>query len=135
MAAVFANKGALVNPYIVRAVAGQDITAHQRKSTKVAVKENTLNYIRQGMRQVVVDPKGTAKILADLKVEVAGKTGTAQVPQGNSHAWFVGFFPFKKPQFVICIFLEHGVHGYACAVLTRQIIEAMLKEGLINEKL
>jgi len=135
MVAVFANKGELVNPYIVKAVAGKDITAYQRKSIKVPVKESNLEYIRQGMRQVVVNPGGTAKILADLKIGVAGKTGTAQVPRGNSHAWFVGFFPFKKPQFAICVLLEHGGHGYASAVLAKQIIEAMSKEGLINEKL
>jgi hypothetical protein len=42
---------------------------------------------------------------------VAGKTGTAQAPPGSPHGWFVGFFPFEEPRFVICVFLERGVAG------------------------
>lgn len=135
MAAVFANKGMLVNPYLVKEVNGQGISIHQKKASIVGIKESTINYIRQGMQEVISDPKGTANVLADLDISVAGKTGTAQVPHGLAHGWFVGFFPFKNPKFAICVFLEHGVHGNAAAVIAKQIIEQMNKEGLIVEKL
>ncbi len=135
MVAVFANKGILVNPYIVKVVNGHDISLYHKKSAKIGVKENTINYVREGMRDVVSDPKGTARVLDDLGISVAGKTGTAQVPHGQAHGWFVGFFPFKNPKFAICVFLEHGSHGYAAAVVARQIIDQMQKEGLIVEKL
>jgi cell division protein FtsI/penicillin-binding protein 2 len=43
----------------------------------------------------------------------------------------VGYFPYKNPRYAICVFLEHGGSGYAATVVTKQIIEEMVKEGLI----
>ena len=131
MIAVFANKGYLVTPYIVQAIEGQNIFDPQRKSTVVSIRESTINFIRQGLRKVVSEEGGTAHILDIPGVTVAGKTGTAQVPRGSAHGWFVGFFPFEKPKFAICVFLEHGVAGHMSAITAKQIITQMFKEGLI----
>lgn len=131
MMAVFANKGYLVTPYIVKAIDGQDISTYQRKATRLSLKASTIDYIRQGLRDVVLNPGGTANVLSDIGVSVAGKTGTAQVAHGQPHAWFVGFFPFKNPKFVICVFLEHGGPGYVSCVLTKQIIADLVSGGLI----
>jgi len=131
MMAVFANKGILVTPYIVKAIDGRDVSVSQKKILKISIKESTINYIRRGLRNVVSDPAGTASLLSTLAVEVAGKTGTAQVPRGLAHGWFVGFFPYKNPKFVICVFLEHGGAGYYASVLTKNIIENMIQEGLL----
>jgi penicillin-binding protein 2 len=129
--AVFANKGMLVTPYLVEAVDNQDISAYQKKFAKVPLKKSTIDSVSQGLRRVVAEPSGTANILAGLPVEVAGKTGTVQVPRGQPHAWFAGFFPYKNPKFVICVFLEHGGSGQVSCRLARQIIEMMHQEGLI----
>jgi penicillin-binding protein 2 len=131
MMAVFANRGTLVKPYIVKAIGGRDITSLRRKAITLSLKESTINYIRQGLRSVVSDAYGTAKVLSDLPVSVAGKTGTAQVGRGQPHGWFVGFFPFQEPKFVICIFLEHGGSGHASSIVAKQIIERMIQEKLI----
>ncbi|MDI6758514.1 MAG: penicillin-binding protein 2 [Candidatus Omnitrophota bacterium] len=131
MMAVFANKGYLVRPYITKAINGGDIGASQRRARHLFFKENTLNEIRQGLREVVSDSEGTANILSGLLVSVAGKTGTAQAPPGASHSWFVGFFPFKEPRYVICVFLERGGPGYYACLVTKQIIEKMLEQGII----
>ncbi len=131
MMAVFANNGRLVSPYIIKAIDGRDISSHQRKATIVPLKESTLAYIREGLRDVVADPTGTANNLAALPVSIAGKTGTAQAPPGAPHGWFAGFFPFKNPKFVICVFLERGSAGYYAGSLAKQIIERMAQEGLI----
>ncbi|MDP2937855.1 MAG: penicillin-binding protein 2 [Candidatus Omnitrophota bacterium] len=131
MMAVFANKGTLVTPYIVKAIDGQEVANLKRRAVKLSVKESTINYIRQGLRSVVADPKGTANALSSLPVSVAGKTGTAQVHQGQPHGWFAGFFPYQAPKFVICVFLEHGGSGHAASIVAKQIIESMIKEGLI----
>ena len=134
MVSVFANKGELVSPYVIKSIAGKDVSRYQKKNIKLNIKQSTINYVRRGMRGVVNDPGGTAKVLADVGVTVAGKTGTAQVSHGDSHAWFVGFFPYENPKYAICVFLEHGGHGYTSAVLARQIISGMSKEGLLDEK-
>jgi penicillin-binding protein 2 len=131
MMAVFANKGYLVTPYIVKCIGDKDISVDQKKITRLPFKASTINYIREGLREVVSDPAGTGNVLSSLRVSVAGKTGTAQAPRGPSHAWFVGFFPFNNPRFVICVFLERGGPGYVSCVLAKQIIEAMLSQGLI----
>ncbi|MDD4899865.1 MAG: penicillin-binding protein 2 [Candidatus Omnitrophica bacterium] len=131
MASVFANRGFLVNPYIVKSIAGQDITAYQKGNKSLGIKERFLNAIRQGELKVVADPQGTASVLAGLSVAVAGKTGTAQVTRGQPHGWFSGFFPFDHSKFAICVFLENGGSGYGACMVAKQIIEEMFKQGLV----
>jgi len=131
MTAVFANGGILVRPYIVKKIGGKDISFYQRKCATVQIKSVFINYINEGLRNVVSSSSGTASVLSSLPVAVAGKTGTAQVGKGQPHAWFTGFFPYHKPKFVICVFLEHGGSGYMASVLAKQIIERMCQEGLI----
>lgn len=132
LAAVFANRGILVTPFIVKSVDGKDISVYRSKQvTKVPIKGSALELIREGMRQAVLDPAGTAAVLATLSVPVAGKTGTAQAPPGLAHGWFIGFFPYKNPKYAICVFLEHGGSGYASSLVAKQIIEQMTQEGLL----
>jgi penicillin-binding protein 2 len=131
MMAVFANGGNLVTPYIVKSVDGRDIRANERKITSLSLKPATIDYIRKGLRGVILDPKGTGNVLSGLPVALAGKTGTAQAPPGQAHAWFVGFFPFNNPKYAICVLLERGGPGYYSCVLAKEIIEAMIAQGLI----
>jgi penicillin-binding protein 2 len=131
MMAVFANGGYLVNPYIVKSIGGLDFSAKKKKLTAVNFKKNTFEIISKGMRRAVADKNGTANALSTLSVTVAGKTGTAQVSRGANHGWFVGFFPFDKPKFVICVFLENGGSGHAASLVTKQIIETMSEQGLM----
>lgn len=129
--AVFANRGTLVKPYILKAVAGRDVSLSQIKKTKLVLKEETINSINRGLKRVAGDLDGTASILAGVGVEVAGKTGTAQVSRGQAHGWFAGFFPYKQPKYVLCVFLEHGTAGYYASVVARDIIQGMIKESLL----
>lgn len=131
MMAVFANGGYLLSPYIVKAVGGLDLGAKKKKFTRVNFKKATFDVLSKGLRKVVTDDKGTGNALSFLPVAVAGKTGTAQVSRGANHGWFVGFFPFDKPKFVICVFLENGGSGHAASVVAKQIIDGMGKQGLI----
>jgi len=131
MMAVFANGGYLPSPYIIKAVGGLDFSAKKKKLTPVAFKKSTFEAVREGLREVVSDTKGTGNALASLAVSVAGKTGTAQVPHGLTHAWFVGFFPYDKPKYVICVFLENGGPGHSASIVARQIIEMMHNQNLI----
>ncbi|MFA5356599.1 MAG: penicillin-binding protein 2 [Candidatus Omnitrophota bacterium] len=131
MIAVFANNGFLVTPRIVKAVDGREISSPKKGPARISLKESTIMRIKEGLRGTITYPTGTAHILSALPVSVAGKTGTAQVSRGSSHGWFVGFFPYKKPKFAICVFLEHGGSGHAASVVAKEIIEGMAREGLI----
>ncbi|MCK9595129.1 MAG: penicillin-binding protein 2 [Candidatus Omnitrophica bacterium] len=130
MVAVFANKGKLVTPYLIKAIDGQDVSSSHRKISSAHLKANTVSIIRQGLREAVSDPSGTAGALARLPVEVSGKTGTAQAPGGAAHGWFIGFWPSKQPKYVICVFLERAGAGTASVGLCADIIRSMAFEGL-----
>jgi len=128
---VFANKGYLVTPYIVKTIDGRDISKYQKRIAQLSLRDSTIDNVRNGLRAVAGDPDGTASILSTLPIEVAGKTGTAQAGSKSSHAWFVGFFPYNEPKYVICVFLEHGGSGHASATVAKNIIEGMQKENLL----
>ena len=131
MLAVFANRGYLLSPYIVKAVGGLDLAAKRKRLIGVPFKKSTFEVIAKGLAKAVSDAKGTGNALSVLPIKVAGKTGTAQVSRGATHAWFVGFFPLDKPRYVICVFLENGGPGHTASVVAKQIIEAMNNQGLI----
>ncbi|MBU1999397.1 MAG: penicillin-binding protein 2 [Candidatus Omnitrophota bacterium] len=129
--AVFANKGKLVTPYVLKSVSDKDVSSLQNKSVDLNLKPEVIDVIRQGLRKVANDADGTANVLRDLKITVAGKTGTAQTGKGNSHAWFIGFFPYESPKYAICVFLERGGHGYYSAIIAKEIIKKMEQEGIL----
>ena len=131
MTAVFANGGYLTSPYIIKSVGGMDLAGKKKKLSRIPFKKGTFEILRRGMRAVVSDGKGTGNVLSGLRVSAAGKTGTAQVSRGSTHAWFVGFFPYEEPKYVICVFLENGGPGHAASVIAKQVIAEMDKQGLI----
>ena len=68
-----------------------------------------LAWVREAMRRTVSEGTGRA---ARLKtVEVAGKTGTAQNPHGDDHAWFMCFAPATDPQVAMAVIVENAGHG------------------------
>jgi len=66
---------------------------------------------------------------------VAGKTGTAEAPPGQPHAWFVGYAPaepftapdgryIESPELAIAVVLEHAGEGSVVAApLFRRVVE------------
>jgi len=72
--------------------------------------------LEAGMRRVV-GPGGTAFLSRLPDWDFMGKTGTAQNPHGNDHAWFVGIGGPKggKPEIVAVMFLEFAEHGYTAS--------------------
>ncbi|MBM3243225.1 MAG: penicillin-binding protein 2 [Candidatus Omnitrophica bacterium] len=131
MMSVFANGGYLVTPYITKSIDGKGLDRYRKKPEKLNFKQENIDIIKEGLRGTVSYQGGTGSVLSGLKVEVAGKTGTAQAPPKQSHAWFCGFFPFKEPRFVICVLLENGGPGYNSCLIAKKIIEEMLIQGLI----
>ncbi len=72
-----------------------------------------LDWLRSTMTRVVDMGTGTRARLE--AIEVAGKTGTAQNPHGEDHAWFVCFAPASAPVVAFVVILEHAGHGGAVA--------------------
>ncbi len=127
MYAAIANGGKLWLPQVVERIESPDQKVLEEFAPRVrrelSVSPENLTLVRQGLVGVVNEVKGTA-FRARIKdgVEVAGKTGTAQVRrQGhhgelsaydqNDHAWFVGFAPAGNPKIAFAVLIEHGGHG------------------------
>ncbi len=92
------------------------------------VQPSSYETVKRGMYMVVNSPTGTARSAQVPGVISAGKTGTAQNPHGETHAWFIGFAPFDDPQIAYCIFLENGGGGGANAAPFARKIIALLHE-------
>ncbi len=89
---------------------------------KVDFSLDTIKIIKEGLRQTIL--KGTGWKANIKELAVAGKTGTAQNPQGETHAWFIGFAPYENPEVCITIFLENGGEGgEAAAPIARAMLE------------
>ena len=77
------------------------------------------------MQGVVEDERGTGRAAAIPGIAVAGKTGTAQNPQGNDHALFVAYAPAEDPAICVAIVMENAGHGGSMAApIARQVMSA-----------
>jgi penicillin-binding protein 2 len=72
-------------------------------------KEAHLAWIRYALEQTV--SRGTGKAAQVPGVRVAGKTGTAQNPHGEDHAWFMAYAPCEDPEVAVVILVENGGSG------------------------
>lgn len=71
------------------------------------VDQDVADIVRDAMRETVTN--GTARIMQDVNVPVAGKTGTAQWSrERHPHSWFTGFAPFESPSIAITVLVEQG---------------------------
>lgn len=116
--AAIANGGVLYEPQLVDVIIGQNKEIISDIKPKIIRKNlansKNISIIRNGMRQTVV--AGSARSLADLPVKAAGKTGTAQFGDNQTHAWFTAFAPFDNPEIVLVILVEGGGEGSSTAV-------------------
>ncbi len=132
--AALANGGTLYQPQIVRTIETSDGTVVQEFPPRVRriidLDQKHLSHIQAGLHGVVVEREGTAFKEALPGVDMAGKTGTAQVshvtPRGvdpnnewyynRDHAWFAGYAPSNNPEIAIVVLVEHGGGGGKVAV-------------------
>jgi penicillin-binding protein 2 len=124
-----ANGGIFYYPQLVKKKILQSEKGHQNfhKGDKilgrVEISPETLNFIKESLRQVV--KVGTGQAARFGEVEIAGKTGTAEDPPRLSpHAWFACFAPYEKPKLALVVFVEQGGHGGAVAApIAKEIIQ------------
>jgi penicillin-binding protein 2 len=150
VAAAIADDGVIYEPQLVEKV--ESPTGEVRFQFQPVVKYRlgaspaTIAAVRNALEGVVQEAKGTGKAAFLPNIQVAGKTGTAQVvtterldqeKKGSkealvghkyeNHAWFVGYAPADNPRVAVAVIVEHGGHGGAAAgPLARQVIAAAL---------
>jgi penicillin-binding protein 2 len=124
-AMILANKGTFYRPHLLRAWIDEetnDTLYYAPQATTIDIPTASLEIARRGMYQVVHG--GTASSVALIDIAVAGKTGTAQNPHGESHSWFICYAPADSPQIAMAVIAENAGGGSVVAApIARQIIE------------
>ncbi|MCZ6776275.1 MAG: penicillin-binding protein 2 [Ignavibacteria bacterium] len=113
-AMALANKGSYYEPHAVSAIVDKVNKVTEpvpHKMRQIDLLPTTWSVVREGMRRVVQEPGGTAGLARIKGIEAGGKTGTAQNPHGEDHAWFVGFAPFDNPSIAIAVMIENVGYG------------------------
>lgn len=116
-----ANGGTLPTPHLLREPEGDF------PRSKIPLSGEYFKVAREGMRQAVEE--GTVSGLNVWYVDVAGKTGTAEVDAGKKYinSWVVGFFPYEKPRYAFAVVMERGPHDNTIGgvYVMRQLLDWM----------
>ena len=143
MFAVIANEGKVWRPYLVKkAVNYLGETILERESELISKAEGispkTWKELKRVLRDTVMDEEGTGRNAQVKGIEIAGKTGTAQVvslkrnltdldvsTKWRDHAVFAAFSPVQEPEIAVALISEHdavGGGGKAAAPVAQKII-------------
>ena len=144
--AALANGGTLYRPRVVDKIESVDGTVVREygpeKIRTISLKPTTLERLHKALADVVRGPGGTGAAARSSIVEIAGKTGTAQVVEmkggyvkteqlayfNRDHAWFVAYAPVQNPKIALATLIEHGGHGGdAAAPLAKKVIEKYME--------
>jgi penicillin-binding protein 2 len=149
LVAAVGNGGTLYKPLVVQRVQSPDGSAMKIAKAetlgRLPASGKTLKIVSRGMIEAVNKRRGTGWIARVPGVEVAGKTGTAQVIsmaqdyeekaleetpfRFRDHAWFVAFAPADAPRIGVAVLVEHGGHGSTVAgPIAREMIKTYLKD-------
>lgn len=109
MASAIANDGEMVRPILVKEIINKDGKVTRTMTTDV-ISTVTGPTVANEIKDMMVDAvaSGTGTNASIRNVTVAGKTGTAENPSGNSHSWFVGFAPANEPRLAVAVILEEA---------------------------
>ncbi|MEA2466008.1 MAG: penicillin-binding protein, partial [Thermoleophilaceae bacterium] len=134
VAAAVGNKGRLMEPKLgdkVIAPDGQVRTDIRPQEQSTVMSESAASDLASMMSNVVKSGTGTGGALQGI--EVAGKTGTADNPNGGNYAWFIAFAPVKNPKVAIAVVIEKTQQsqtgGEVAAPIAARVMRTLLAEG------
>jgi peptidoglycan glycosyltransferase len=127
VAATIANGGVRMKPHITEKIIDQDGRTQDQINGEQAervMKVDTARKLTAMMKNVVKEGTGTAAALKG--VELAGKTGTAEIDiqRKIDDPWFIGF----TNDFAVAVVLERiqgGTGGVVAAPIAKQVLEAL----------
>ncbi|MGY2001545.1 peptidoglycan D,D-transpeptidase FtsI family protein [Blastococcus sp. SYSU DS1024] len=128
VAATVANDGVQMKPYLVDELRAPDLTvidSTDPEELREPISATVADQLTEMMVSVVARGSGRAARLSGM--EVAGKTGTAQVrPDVPDHNWFMGFAPADDPQIAVAVFVANGggTGGDVSAPIARDVMAA-----------
>jgi peptidoglycan glycosyltransferase len=130
VAAAVANRGVLIKPHLRAKVVDRDgrvIDEVKPISQARVMKPATATAVGQMMSNVVKEGTGTAAALSGI--QVAGKTGTAEVGGcAGNQAWFIAFAPVDRPKVAVAATTEcaNGTGGEVAAPIAKRVMEALI---------
>jgi len=141
MMAAVANGGVFFKPRLVQRVLRADgrvlYSDPGRVNGHVELSPMVWAFLRQSLLDVVNEGTGVAAHIPGI--EIAGKTGTAQLvansraDRGQDNAWFAAFAPANDPQYVVVVMIEHGGKGgEVAAPIARAIYDAIFFEKVAS---
>lgn len=134
-AAALASRGNVYRPYYVeKIVSNQTGKTEQIGKTEILnhadLKPQTYDLLFEALQHTA--EHGTARSGRVKGLNVYGKTGTAQNPHGQDHAWYMAFAgrPGEEPSIALAVFVEFGESGSSVAgPIARNMLEAYFKMG------
>jgi peptidoglycan glycosyltransferase len=133
VAATVANGGVRMAPHITNRIVDEDGRTVKRiapDEVQRVMSARSAEQLTQMMANVVAEGTGTAAALEGI--EVAGKTGTAElnIAQRLNQPWFIGFAPRSSPKVAVAVTLENivgGQGGVDAAPIAKQVMESLLR--------
>lgn len=107
-----ANEGKAITPYLVEK-SSELVDTKGKENTNIKLSAETANAVKKLLRSNVKNYYNDNKF---PNLEMCGKTGSAEVSNGRSHAWFVGFSQKKNFPYAVVVCLENGGIGYNDAI-------------------
>lgn len=129
--AAIGNGGYIVAPHLGKRIdnsngqAIQDIEVPARRRLNIS-KTNT-DVVLRGLHEAAQVGGGTSfDVFNDFPEQIAGKTGTAETPDGDQ-SWYVALAPYPNPRYVVATTVEQGGFGAeSAAPVARQILAKLL---------
>ena len=136
-ASLLAGSGEAAYPHIVDAILNKDndvIEKFSYSSYKVdGIGKEIFNEVREGMRDAV--KYGTAVGLSGYPIDIAAKTGTAEIGNtGRVHSWSIGFLPYEDPKIAWAIVMENGsvANTVGGTFVASQMIQWMIANNFLQ---
>lgn len=141
-----AGGGRFVRPRLVRGLHGNGVDSIFGVSyvRDRICSEETAAKLRSMLHRVVWGPRGTARsVVQSDKVEIAGKTGTANMISDGKYVEhmnrlsFVGFFPYDKPRYTCMVLVAYPRETWISPATTsgrvvKNVAEAMYARGMLG---
>lgn len=120
-----ANGGKAMTPYLVEE-SSEIVDVKSKVNSNIKLSEETAGKVKKLLRSNVKNYYSDNKFPG---LEMCGKTGSAEVSNGRSHAWFTGFSNKKNFPYAIVVCLENGGLGYNHAIpVANRVMQKVLKE-------
>jgi peptidoglycan glycosyltransferase len=124
-----ANGGTAIKPYFVKSIVSpsgkETVLGKTEQSKTVNITSDVASQMKKLLRSNVVNYYSDSTFPG---LQMCGKTGTAEIDNGESHSWFVGFSQNEKtPYAVVCVVENSGSGLQAAGPVVNTVMQKICK--------